>query len=114
MKHTPPAWMRSEARWALEQRKGTGGGLSTQEAGKQGIGSGVARATSLANGDALSTETVKRLKAFFSRHMKNLVAKDGKVSRGQVAGGLWGARSQDKARKAIAWADREIAKAEKE
>jgi hypothetical protein len=45
--------------------------LTTQEAGKQGIGSGVARATSLANGEKVSYETIKRMAAFFSRHEKN-------------------------------------------
>jgi len=57
--------VRAAARRGLELRKKHGkGGLTTQEAGKQGIGSGVARATSLANGEKVSYATVKRMAAF--------------------------------------------------
>jgi hypothetical protein len=64
------------------------GGLTTQEAGKQGIGSGVARATSLANGENVSYETIKRMAAFFSRHEKN--KSGGEDDAGRIAWGLWG------------------------
>jgi len=43
--------MRNNAKRGLELRKKYGrGGLSTQEAGKQGIGSGVARASDIVSG----------------------------------------------------------------
>ena len=62
--------------------------MTTQEAGKQGIGSGVARATSLANGENLSYETIKRMSAFFSRHVKN--KSGGENDAGYIAWLLWG------------------------
>jgi hypothetical protein len=64
------------------------GGLTTQEAGKQGIGSGVARAASLGNGEAVSFETIKRMAAFFSRHEKN--KSGGENDAGYIAWQLWG------------------------
>lgn len=93
--------MRSAARRGLELRKKHGkGGLTTQEAGKQGIGSGVARATSLANGEAVSAETIRRMAAFFSRHEKN--KSGGENDAGYIAWLLWGG---DAGR---AWANRVI------
>ena len=85
----PPSSVRAAARRGLELRKKHGkGGLTTQEAGKQGIGSGVARATSLANGDKVSYETIKRMAAFFSRHEKNKAGGEGDA--GFHAWQLWG------------------------
>ena len=93
--------MRAAARRGLELRKKHGkGGLTTQEAGKQGIGSGVARATSLANGEAVSYETIKRMAAFFSRHEKNTRGPEGDA--GRTAWLLWGGDS------GRAWASRII------
>ncbi len=93
--------MRSAARRGLELRKKHGkGGLTTQEAGKQGIGSGVARATSLANGEKISYETIKRMAAFFSRHEKN--KSGGEDDAGRISWLLWGS---DTGR---AWANRII------
>jgi len=98
---SPPSSVRSAARRGLELRKKYGkGGLTTQEAGKQGIGSGVARATSLANGEAVSYETIKRMAAFFSRHEKNKSGPEGDA--GRTAWALWGG---DAGR---AWANRII------
>jgi hypothetical protein len=98
---SPPSSVRSAARRGLELRKKHGkGGLTTQEAGKQGIGSGVARATSLANGEAVSYETIKRMAAFFSRHEKN--KSGGEDDAGRIAWLLWGS---DAGR---AWASRII------
>lgn len=98
---SPPSSVRSAARRGLELRKKHGkGGLTTQEAGKQGIGSGVARATSLANGEAVSYETIKRMAAFFSRHEKN--KSGGEDDAGRIAWLLWGG---DAGR---AWANRII------
>jgi hypothetical protein len=86
---SPPSSVRAAARRGLELRKKHGkGGLTTQEAGKQGIGSGVARATSLANGDKVSYETIKRMAAFFSRHAKN--KSGGEDDAGFISHNLWG------------------------
>lgn len=100
--HTPPEAVRSAARRGLELRKKHGkGGLSTQEAGRQGIGSGVARATSLASGGAVSTETLRRMVAFFSRHRKN--KSGGEADAGYIAWLLWGGDPGE------AWARHELA-----
>lgn len=97
----PPAAVRNAARRGLELRKKHGkGGLSTQEAGKQGIGSGVARASDLAGGGAVSFATIKRMAAFFSRHEKN--KSGGENDAGFIAWLLWGG---DAGR---AWANRII------
>lgn len=86
---SPPAGVRSAARRGLELRKKYGkGGLTTQEAGKQGIGSGVARASDLAGGGAVSFATIKRMAAFFSRHEKN--KSGGENDAGYIAWLLWG------------------------
>jgi hypothetical protein len=98
---SPPSSVRAAARRGLELRKKHGkGGLTTQEAGKQGIGSGVARATSLANGEAVSYETIRRMAAFFSRHEKN--KSGGEDDAGFISWNLWGS---DAGR---AWANRII------
>jgi hypothetical protein len=62
--------------------------LSTQEAGKQGIGSGVARASDLAGGGKVSYATIKRMAAFFSRHEKN--KSGGEDDAGYISWQLWG------------------------
>jgi hypothetical protein len=86
---SPPSSVRAAARRGLELRKKHGkGGLSTQEAGKQGIGSGVARATTLASGKSVSYAIIKRMAAFFSRHAKNFSG--GEDDAGYIAGLLWG------------------------
>jgi hypothetical protein len=90
---TPPQGVQDAARRGLELRKEHGrGGMSAQEASKEGIGSGVARATTLANGKAVSPSTIPRMAAFFSRHQKNFVApKAGeKPSNGWISYLLWG------------------------
>jgi hypothetical protein len=100
--HTPPENVRAAARRGLELRKKHGkGGLSTQEAGEQGIGSGVARASNLASGGAVSTETLRRMVAFFSRHRKN--KSGGEDDAGYIAWLLWGGDPGE------AWAKRELA-----
>ena len=86
---SPPSSVRAAARRGLELRKKHGkGGLTTQEAGKQGIGSGVARATTLASGKSVSYAIIKRMAAFFSRHAKNFSG--GEDDAGYIAGLLWG------------------------
>lgn len=98
---SPPSSVRAAARRGLELRKKHGkGGLTTQEAGKQGIGSGVARAGDLASGGGISLATIKRMAAFFSRHEKN--KSGGENDAGYIAWQLWGG---DAGR---AWANRII------
>jgi len=85
----------SAATRGLELRKKNKGkgGLSAQQAGKQGIGSGVARAVSLKNRQTLSPSTVRRMKAFFDRHEKNKGASGDKPlsqDKGYIAWLLWG------------------------
>lgn len=91
----PPAAVQAAARRGLALRKQHGkGGLTTQEAGKQGIGSGVQRASDLSGGEALSLATVKRMHAFFSRFKGNR-GKEGwgsstNPSKAWIAWLLWG------------------------
>ena len=86
---SPPSSVRAAARRGLELRKKhSKGGLTTQEAGKQGIGSGVARAGDLAGGGGISFATIKRMAAFFSRHEKN--KSGGEDDAGYIAWQLWG------------------------
>jgi 2'-5' RNA ligase len=92
----PPTSVAKAAERGLDYRKkGGGGGLSTEEASKQGIGSGVQRAVNLKNRDKLSPATVRRMNNFFNRHQKNK-AIDAKFKgtpwkdRGYVAWLLWG------------------------
>lgn len=85
----------SSAARGLELRKKNKGkgGLNVQQAHKQGIGSGVARAVSLKNRQTLSPGTVRRMKAFFDRHEGNKGASGGKPlsqDKGYVAWLLWG------------------------
>ena len=101
----PPENVRSAARRGLELRKKWGrGGLSNAEASDQGIGSGVQRATNLANGDAVSLDTIQRMANFFSRHQKNyrpnVKESDGGPTAGTVAWLLWGGNAGK------AWAQR--------
>ena len=91
---TPPADVAAAARKGLELRKQwKRGGLDASQAAAQGIGSGVVRAGQLANRRPLSLSTVKRMRAFFSRHAKNTApakAPDGGPTAGYIAGLLWG------------------------
>lgn len=91
----PPESVAKAAKTGLELRKKNKGkgGLSTQEAGKQGIGSGVARAVSLANRKNISPATARRMKAFFDRHEKSKKIDPGKThatDKGWIAWQLWG------------------------
>lgn len=63
-----PQAVRRQAQRGLDLRKEHGrGGLSTQQAGAHGIGSGVQRAVDLVQG-RVTYQTVKRMLAFFNRH----------------------------------------------
>ncbi len=89
----PPKGVQSNAKRGLEMRERYGrGGLSTQEAGRQGIRSGVARARDLANGKSLSLATIRRMRAFFERHERNKDSRteSGEPGAGMIAWLLWG------------------------
>jgi hypothetical protein len=95
----PPASVANAAKKGLEYRQKASpsnrGGLTPSEAGKQGIGSGVQRATNLKNRSNLSPKVVRQMAAFFSRHEKNkAVAAEHKSEpwndKGHVAWLLWG------------------------
>lgn len=83
----PPAGAREEAQKGLDYRS---------KYGRGGTMTGVARARDIANGRNLSPETMRRMKAFFSRHQKNRVpptektAPDGGPTNGWIAWLLWG------------------------
>lgn len=104
---TPTAEMAAAAKRGLELREkapqSKKGGLSTQEAGKQGIGSGVARASSIIARKRLSPATVRRMKAFFDRHSaykhKHSSDPDGPAHQSWL---LWGGDA------GYAWAKRKV------
>jgi len=85
----PPKGVREAADRGLRMReaapKSKKGGLSTREAGKQGIGSGVARASQLKKGGNVSPRVVRQMSAFFARHEKNK-----STPKGRIAWLLWG------------------------
>lgn len=88
--HVPPETVRNNAKRGLELRRKYGrGGLTNSEASEQGIGSGVQRASNLANGSALSLDTIKRMRAFFERHEKNKDTPP-EEGNGKIAWLLWG------------------------
>jgi len=65
----PPESVANAAARGLNLRSKTGrGGLTTKQASKEGIGSGVARAASLKNRQKLSPSTIGRMVSFFARH----------------------------------------------
>jgi len=91
----PPASVAKAAKRGLElRRKNKGkGGLSAKQASKQGIGSGVQRASNLKSRSNLSPKTVRRMKSFFDRHKKNKKIDPGKThatDSGYIAWMLWG------------------------
>lgn len=107
---TPTEAMRNNARRGLALReKWNRGGLDTSQAGEQGVGSGVARARDIIDGN-LSLNSVKRMYSFFSRHEKNYAPRDkmpdGGPTAGTIAWLLWGGSS------GLAWA-RSILREEK-
>lgn len=91
----PPQSVADAAARGLELRKKNKGkgGLSTQQASKEGVGSGVARAVSLKNRKKLSPATIRRMKSFFARHENSKKADKGKSlsqDKGYIAWLLWG------------------------
>lgn len=92
--YAPTSAMKNNARRGLALReKYNRGGLDASQAKAEGVGSGVARARDIINGN-LSLQTVKRMYAFFSRHEKNYDPKkkmpDGGPTAGTIAWLLWG------------------------
>jgi hypothetical protein len=95
--YTPTQAMRNNAKRGLELRKKwKRGGLDASQANAEGVGSGVARARDIINGN-LSLATVKRMNAFFSRHEKNYrpatKEDDGGPTAGTIAWLIWGGSS---------------------
>tara|TARA_B100000745_G_scaffold300398_1_gene254222 strand:+ start:5270 stop:6247 length:978 start_codon:yes stop_codon:yes gene_type:complete len=71
------------------------GGLTNEEAAKEGIGSGVQRAVNLKNRNRISPKVIRQMHAFFSRHQKNKAISPEYRStpwkdRGYVAWLIWG------------------------
>lgn len=95
----PPALVAEQAARGLRLRKKyKRGGLSTQEAGEHGIGSGVQRAVDLRNRENMSPKTIKRMIAFFARHRqhKNNKTSSGEPAAGKIAWLLWGGDAGEK------------------
>ena len=95
----PPKSVAEAAERGLEYRQKASpsnrGGLTPAEASKQGIGSGVQRATNLKNRTNMSPEVIRQMCAFFSRHEKNKgISAENKGTpwkdKGHVAWLLWG------------------------
>lgn len=93
LSYTVPQKVKDNAKRGLKLRAETGGhgGLTTQQAGKLKIGSGVARANSLIHGN-VTYGTIKRMYAFFSRHRiyKERGYHKDKKSRAYISWLLWG------------------------
>lgn len=92
----PPKSVADAAARGLELRqkakKSHKGGLTTGQAKKEGVGSGVQRAVNLKNRDTMSPASVRRMLRFFMRHEKNIKVDPGKTpqtDRGYIAGQLW-------------------------
>jgi hypothetical protein len=93
----PPESVARAAERGLELRrqqpKSGKAGLDVKEAARQGIGSGVQRASDLKNRAMMSPQTIRRIRNYFSRHAKDYKLDPGKSPRedkGYVAGLLWG------------------------
>ncbi len=92
----PPTSVADEAEKGLDYRRRSGkGGLSSQEAGEEGIGSGVQRAVNLKNRNNISPDTIQQMLNFFSRSKKNKsISPENKKTpwedAGYVAWLLWG------------------------
>lgn len=103
---TPPKAAQATAKRALEVRaelpKSKRAGLTTQEAGQLGIGSGVARARDIANGNDVDAQQVVN---FFNRHGGNIdkaeaAGKGLEDSKAIQAGALWGGAAMERAARA--------------
>jgi len=93
-----PQAVRNAAKRGLELRRKYGrGGLDAQQANREGVGSGVQRASDLMSGK-VSYRTVKRMAAFFSRHRKNKDSRtdNGEPGAGMIAWAIWGGDAGDR------------------
>lgn len=109
----PPRGVQSAARRGLRLReRWNRGGLSNRQASREGIGSGVQRASNLANGDNVSLSTIRRMRSFFARHEDNYrpdqKEDDGGPTAGTIAWLLWGGNA------GRSWANRVIEQVERE
>lgn len=93
----PPQSVAAAAARGLELRRkqppSGKAGLDVKEAARQGIGSGVQRASDLKNRSTMSPGTVRRMRNYFTRHAKDYKLDPGKSpveDKGYVAGLLWG------------------------
>ncbi|MFW6226169.1 MAG: hypothetical protein ACOC3V_04370 [bacterium] len=95
----PPKSVAEAAEKGLEYRKKASpsnkGGLTRKEASKQGIGSGVQRATNLKNRNNISPKVINQMVSFFARHEKNKKIEDKHKNepwndKGYVSWLLWG------------------------
>ena len=111
----PPKGVADAAAKGLEMRQKASpsnkGGLTSEEAGKQGIGSGVQRAVNLKNRDTISPEVIKQMRGFLSRSEKSSeISAENKSTpwndKGYVAWLLWGGDP------AKAWVDKIIGQME--
>lgn len=91
-----PESVRKAAKRGLEMRrqapKSQKGGITRREASKQGIGSGIQRASNLMRG-SVSESTIPRMVSFFARHGANIKKARSKPSehrRMRIADLLWG------------------------
>lgn len=105
--NTPPKSVRDAARRAMDW-------IAEGKAGDGFTAVGRSRASQLASGNAVSLDTLKRMKSFFSRHEvdKNAVGftqgEKGYPSAGRVAWDAWGGDA------GYAWAESMVARAEKD
>jgi len=92
--YAPTEAMKNNAKRGLALReKYNRGGLDSSQAKEEGVGSGVARARDIINGN-LSLDTVKRMHNFFNRHEANYdpgkKESDGGPTAGTIAWLIWG------------------------
>lgn len=103
---TPPKGAQEAAAKGLELRRkqeGDKAGLTNEEAGEQGIGSGVQRAVNLKNGTEIEPDTIRQMHGFFSR-FRALIAKARKLqdedeilkSNMHISDLLWGGEPAEK------------------
>lgn len=102
-----PQNVRDAAERGIELRRKHGrGGLDAKQAKKEGVGSGVQRASNLMQGK-VSYKTVKRMLAFFNRHKAFKEHHDDRTSAAYISWLLWGGDA------GYAWAKRTVKQEEK-
>ena len=104
---TVPQGVRDAAKRGLELRREHGrGGLDARQAKKEGVGSGVQRASNLIQGK-VTYKTVKRMLAFFNRHKAFKEHHSDKTSAAWISHMLWGGNP------GYAWAKRIVKQEER-